>query len=756
MNLSRHVCLSLVLLGGSIAYGAEEQPAMTMDQLTITGSRADEIVEQNESGAATTAIIPLRTIELLTGPARSNPYKALDLLPSVHSEGNDAFGISVDQNPLRVRGQIGDTFTRLSRTIEGLPLGVNVGQGSMGNLIDLDNLSQLSLTRGAIPADKGFGFGNTAGALEQSLRWGDQQTGVTLQRSDGSEHFDRTSVRLDSGELPSKTKLFSSASLTEAHKWRGDGKGERSNVSVGITQPLPGNTTFSVYGVFNTFRQHAYRPLTYAQTQADEYYRDYDYNSQLVTPVGTATALQNINYYGYNRQRFNEYAIFSLLEFKPTDRSYLTFKPYYAGTEGYRLFGNGTTNANAGINRVDITQEQLGFTSEYGITLGSSLIKVGYWYQDAESMPPPTTQKAYTITTNGLAFKSWGMLNEVDSRIFHEPYLAVTSRFGKATVDAGIKYVRISLPSITSYATTGLSDISHDAAIAASTGPIAGLHADGSTQDVLLPNLGIRYDFDRNNHVRLTYGRNYAEGWLGPLFSTYKNNQAAFTTAGITLQDLWDGVKLEVSDNIDLGARFGTDNWHIAPTFFYGAFNHKQVLVYDSRVNASYYQSNASAESLGAELEVSVTPVPWLSLFGSASYNQFQLSDNLQTKSATTVQSKGKQVADTPEWLGKAGITARWGDFSITPVVRYVGERYGDIENKEWIKASEVVDLTLDYRKHKIWGFDELWASLNFTNLFDKKYISTIKNDQDISEALSTSYYPGAPFTVVGSIGLKF
>ena len=157
---------------------ADEQESITMETLTVKGNRETEFVEQKPAEAATISVIPKRTVDLLAGPARTNPYKALDLLPSVHSESADAFGLTVDQNPLRIRGQIGDTFTRLSRTVEGLPLGVNVGQGSMGNLIDLDNLAELSLIRGAVPVDKGFGFGNTAGALEQSLRWGRRTDGA--------------------------------------------------------------------------------------------------------------------------------------------------------------------------------------------------------------------------------------------------------------------------------------------------------------------------------------------------------------------------------------------------------------------------------------------------------------------------------------------------------------------------------------------------------------------------------------------------
>ncbi|SKA15246.1 iron complex outermembrane recepter protein [Trichlorobacter thiogenes] len=756
MRLTSKAVIPLLLLSSGLAYGAEEQGAVTMESLAVKASKEADFVEQPTAETASKSVMPKKTVDLLTGPSRTNPYKALDLLPSVHTEGTDAFGLSMDQNPLRVRGQIADTFTRLSRTIEGLPLGVNVGQGAMGNLIDLDNLSELSLIRGAIPADKGLGFGNTAGALEQSLDWGSNTMGLSLLRSDGSEHFNRTFVRLDSGELPTKTKLFSSASYTGADKWRGAGTGERSNVSVGITQPLPGNTTASVFGVFNTFRQHAYRPLDYSQTRSGSYYRGYDYNTALVTPIGNPTLLQNINYYDYNRQKFNEYAILSVIEFKPTDTSTLTFKPYFAGTEGYRYAANGSTVATASVTRSDITQEQIGFTGEYAVKLGTAQVKVGYWYQDADTMPPPTSQKAYNITSSGLAFKSWMMLSKVEDRIFHEPYLMLSNTFGKLKLDVGVKYVRIELPSVTGYNTTGLGDISYDAAIAASSGPAVGLHADGATQDALLPNIGFRYDFDEYTNLRWTYGRNYAEGWLGPLYSTFKSNQAAFTSKGITLQNLWDDVKLEISDNIDLGARFGSSTWHIAPTLFYGKFYDKQVMMYDPVVGVSYYRSNATAESMGAELEVGIKPLEWLSLFGSASYNSFKFDSNIRTKSGTTVQSQGKQVADAPEWLGKIGATASFAGFSVTPVMRYVGERYGDIENKEKISDYEVVDLTIDYRKKKVWGFDELSVSLNLMNLFDKKYISTIKNDQDVSEALSTSYYPGAPFTVVGSVGVKF
>jgi iron complex outermembrane receptor protein len=85
-----------------------------------------------------------------------------------------------------------------------------------------------------------------------------------------------------------------------------------------------------------------------------------------------------------------------------------------------------------------------------------------------------------------------------------------------------------------------------------------------------------------------------------------------------------------------------------------------------------------------------------------------------------------------------------------------VSQRYGDIENKEKIDAYTLVDLNLSYAIKNIWTLEEVSFGLSFTNLFNQKYISIIKNDQDATQALSTSYYPGAPFTAIASIGIKY
>jgi iron complex outermembrane recepter protein len=731
---------------------AKDKPAtqFQLSEIEVKGQKEQPFVEHKKDETATQDIIPRKTIDLMAGPAQTSPFKALDMLPSVHSENSEAYGLINDQNNIRIRGQYGDTFSRFSRAIEGLPVSANVGAGFFGSPIDLENLSRISLIRGGVPSDKGFGYGNVGGALDQSILWSSDKFGATFRQSYGTEDFSRTFFRLDSGQLPTKTSFFASSSYTTAEKWRGPGNGDRKNVNLGITQQFPADLKISFLGAYNNSRQHAYRSLTYDQVR-DSALRDLDYN-----PFLTGNALTDTLYYDYNRQEFEEYLGMLLVDYKPTATSYLTFKPYYYKADGRRLAGSGTTVANSYISDNHILQEQYGFLTEYGINIGPTLAKLGYYYMSMDTMPPASDQKNYTITAAGLKFKNWAYVNKVGSRTFNEPYLMLNNRFGNLQVDAGVRYVQAGLPSIKAYKTTGVPDVSLDDVYNYTT-PIPGISVGSVALREWLPYLGLNYEINKQTNARLTYGRNYASPWTGPVYSPYYNNAAKFQAAGITLRDLWKDLKLETSDNIDLGVRYDQGSWYVAPTLFYGRFKHKQVPgVYDPVVGVSYYQNNAKAESKGIELEAGATPVSGLTIFGAVSYNDFRFTENIRTASNAIIDCKGKHIADSPEYMAKVGVSYTINEFTATPTFRYIGKRYGDSENKQRISAYRLVDLDLNYVLKKLWGFQEVSFGLNFSNLLNEKYISTIKNYQDTSTAMDTVYYPGSPFTVVGSIGFKF
>ena len=100
----------------------------------------------------------------------------------------------------------------------------------MGKMVDLGNVDAISVTRGAIPADQGFGFGNVAGALDLHIQEPGFTPGATIEQKYGSYGFSRTFGRVDSGQLPTQTRLFGSASYSREDKWRGAGDIDRFNL----------------------------------------------------------------------------------------------------------------------------------------------------------------------------------------------------------------------------------------------------------------------------------------------------------------------------------------------------------------------------------------------------------------------------------------------------------------------------------------------------------------------------------------------
>lgn len=57
--------------------------------------------------------------------------------------------------------------------------------------------------------------------------------------------------------------------------------------------------------------------------------------------------------------------------------------------------------------------------------------------------------------------------------------------------------------------------------------------------------------------------------------------------------------------------------------------------------------------------------------------------------------------------------------FGVGGGVRYVGQRYGDLENNYDLDAVTLADAVIHYQK------DHIKASLNIKNIADKKYVAS-------------------------------
>ena len=765
-NLLQPKTLYSVLLAYSVfplvAYADEGDGLQILQDVIVEASQPSEFIEPKTTQSNTETTLTRQKVQQIAGPAQVNPVKALDLIPSVNGQNADPYGMAANQPPsnqaVRIRGESASSSGTPGsiRTIEGIPLTGAPGGGA--SILDLENSDGLTIYRGAIPPNRGLGWANIAGNLDIAMLKPAEKFGLFAKQSYGSFDFNRTFARIDSGRLATDTQLFGSFSYTTAEKWRGEGDAPdyRNNAEFGIAQKFSDQVKLEIYGFHNNFAQDDYRPLNDSQATNLSQFNEFDFNPRL-----TGNPAQDIYYYGFNNQQFEDNSLFTHLEIRPTANSRVSIKPYYWHDQGYYLLGVPAILGQPGVRRWDIDHEQYGVITEYeqrmsGLPLfDESRFTLGYWYQSQQPPGPPSSWKAYQVTSSGdLKFTGWALLNQQSDHVFHSPYALFNGRLGNFRMDVGGRYIHQEIAAITSYQTQNLPDVSYDEVFGFNPKIDPGASVGSRSINEFLPYLGLNYSVADNTQVYLAYGKTIGAGKVNQ-YPNYMQSRSAFERVGVTLQQIWDTLEPEIADKFDLGLRISDCHWYIAPTFYYSKSENKPVNAFDPQVGVSYLQ-NADATGYGAELEFGMDANSQLSLFTALSYNIFEFDGDIRTAANTVISTSGKQIPDAPELMAKLGIVYRpTSQFSISPVVRYVSSRYGDALNTVRIPSYTVADLSINYREHAVPKVGDVSFGLDFLNLFDTQYIAIISATDDQRPG-TTSYYPGAPFAVVGTISLKF
>lgn len=680
-------------------------------------------------------------INILGGAAQTSFYQAADIIPSVVVESPDPFGLSATRN-INIAGK-GDFH--LSRNINGLPIFGIVG----GNdLYDLENISRLDVYRGAIPADRSLGVSNASGVIDQIIL-GPQSTPSTFaEQSFGSWNFNKTFARVDTGLLSTGTELFISGSTASADKWTGAGDESRDNFAVGLSQKVSKDLKVDINAVYSKFDGNPYKALTYAQTQNLSQYYGLDYDK-------TFDPANKANYYKFNRVISEDYAVFANVDYRLAEGQHIVFKPYYWNNDGEQWSG---TNGQLQIWRQQ--NDNLGGVLEYDghFATGTDVV-AGYWWQSLAPPPPPTDQRRFNISSTGeLTFANWNTIAKIDNFVVNSPYVQLTQALGTVSVTGGVRYMNLGAPDMRYYNTTGVPDGTLDQALSY---PGLQEYSDAfvTARDYgeFLPNFGITNDFGGGWSANFAYGRNFGRPDWGPQASNYISNRTTFQSKGIDLQDLVDNVRPEIADQFSAQLRYNDHGLTIVPGVFYALHDHKQVKINDPAVNnLAYYVGTGSSTEYGAELQASYNFGDQLFAFASGTLSSETFDGDTQTLSGgAAIKTKGNQIPNTPRAMFKAGVTYSWYDFAFTPVVRVIGERYGDAQNKNKVSGYTVTDFTVAYNIRQKFGLEEATLKFGVVNLFDKEYISEISpNDTDLSS--DAQYYVGAPRTFIGTVAVKF
>jgi iron complex outermembrane recepter protein len=730
-----------LITGQLLIVGTAMAANVKLPEVLVTEDRISTPTRQIDETVSTGSEISSKGITLQGPKAETSVNEAINLLPGLNTESADGRGLGGEQSTMRsrgVRGMLG------SLTVEGVP---NYGGNPIGPrdyLYDLENINTIAVYKGAVPADIGTGVGSRGGAIELRPDWPHEKLGAQLSQSAGTDNYYRTFLRLDSGKLPGiDTRLSGSYSYTQADKWRGPGElGPRHNFNLSLAQPISNKADIKLWYNYNSIKQDLYRALSFSETRSLDTNYSKDYNAAL-----TGAAATDINYYQYNHGDFINRDFLSLITITPTDALRLTLKPYYAVEDSKVLQGNATNNM---VQKRTREIERTGLIAEG--SYGTKVLKgvLGYHY---EASTMDIYMQNYAPTAAGLSYRGYAAFAAAGTSDINSPYVKFTGAAGKLDWQIGLKYFNYTEPASDGYRNSGT----------APNYPLARdswLDRSSRSYDILLPTAGLSYTINDSLQAYSSYGRNFIRPYSYlPLVSTYttSTNINRFKAAGITLNNLFDGYRMEESDNIDLGLRYKGELFEIAPTFFFGLHKNLLTTVSDSRVTGtpiSYQQNIGKATGYGLDLEMNAFVTDYLTIFLNPTWTSLTYDDDMIYQ-GTRYASKGKQVVDTPEWMLKSGIILKLGDFEIAPKVRVIGERYGDVAHTEKIDPYAVADLSLSYTRKKVLNLAQLKLSLELTNLTDERYVAVI-NSSDDTRAGSTSYYQGAPFTAIGSVSVQF
>ncbi len=726
----------------------EKSNVHVLKEITVTGELVRPTRQTGDS-LYTGTTVTKKGMELLGTPAEISVYDTLDILPGLNVESNDPYGLS--GKDIRIRG-IKGYFTGM--TVEGIPNYGIMPIGPREDIYDMENMENVSLYKGASPADLGTGSGNRGGSIELRLRRPEDRPGVELSQGFGSDSFVRTFLRIDSGKLPSKTKLFGSYSYTDANKWKGKGDlGPRNHVTLGLNQRFGDVVTVDVFYNFNEVERHFFRNLSYEEAnhinRHDNYY--HHYNDEL-----TSNPKKDINYYDYNRGKFINRDLMSTININIPGKFNFSLKPYYStedadyreGKKGFPVMGYGPKVKKPGVLYKIRDLDRYGVRGELNFNISGLELTTGYWF---ESHDLEKYVKRYITTSAGLEYNGYMYYAENDGRgKIHSPYAKLSYELNKFKFQAGLKYFYYEEPASTGY--------SSDAALKLKKDPDLSLSE--TDYDKLLPTFGVGYKLNKNAEAYFNYGRNYMRPYAYvPITNLYAMKKKLFKKAGMTLQDIFDNWEMETSDNFDLGFRYKHKYFSIAPVFFYSKHHDLLVNIDDPRVvnpkdkqPVSYYQNVGDATAYGFELELNLYPSKNLIVYFNPSYTNMSFDDDFK-RGNSVLKIKDNQIPDTPKWIVKSGLSYTIKNLEISPRVKWIDSRYGDALNREKIDDYAVVDLNLGYTIDNFWVLKEAKVGLELSNLFNKRYVGAIVASDTGTGA---EYYAGSPFTAILTLSGKF
>lgn len=666
-------------------------------------------------------------IDLIPG---SSVIRAIEKLPSVNIQAADPFGNYEWSTRVTIRSfnqnQLGFTF-------DGIPLG-DMSYGNHNGLhisraVSSENVGSVLVSQGA----GSIGTNSTSslgGTVETFSLAPEGHFAVDAAATYGSEDTVRGLVRVNAGTRDG-VRGYVSYAYGSTDKFKGQGTQDQHMVNAKIVVPV-GAAELDGWVGYSDRREQDYQDMSLDMInrlgyKSDNTFPNYALAVQLadiganrgetgVTPTnpaagtvypGKITSVDD-SYYDAAGLRQDFLAAIGLTT-PVGDSANFSIRTYYHDNHGRGLWATPYVASPNGVplslRTTEYDMERIGVFSSLDLELGVNSITVGGWYENNDFLQARRFYAFESRTNPGRSFRDypkdpfftqWEFDFNTETLQYH---VADKIDLGSFTLNLGWK---------------GYSVTNKATAVVASSFPSGTI----KVEDWFQPHAGFNYELNSNTEVFGGFTQSTRAFASATTTGPFSTNQAGFDA-------IRDTLKPEQSETYELGLRFNNSTFNGVLGVYLVDFSNRLLSVAVGSAiigNPNALQNVGSVRALGFEAVGDLKLTDTLTLFASYSYTDATYRDDVVDGNGNVVAAiDGAQVVDTPKHLARGEVSYDDTKLFGRVFVNYMSERFFTFTNDQSVPGRVIVDATLGYRLT-----DDIEVQLNATNLFDKKYISTI------------------------------
>jgi iron complex outermembrane receptor protein len=196
---------------------------------------------------------------------------------------------------------------------------------------------------------------------------------------------------------------------------------------------------------------------------------------------------------------------------------------------------------------------------------------------------------------------------------------------------------------------------------------------------------------------------------------------------------------------------------------FYIDYHNRIAAAYNPATTLTTNLNVGNATTKGLELESAYRFLPEWSVYGSLTYTDSRIKQNLQSAANSFELTAGKAFPDTPNWMSGAALQYRNGPWSANLTAKYTGKRYSTLVNDQSMSEYVLVGFDSGYRLPSFGWLKAPAVKVNVYNLFNQQYVNVNAGSGSgfTTRALgpggvAPQYYVGAPRSFSISFSVDF